>query len=77
MRLRSPQHPIRSIYRWASQAHDQSETRIALHTRADLVPAITERARQAHPYEVPCVIAVPIANENSVPDSQMLQDDAP
>ncbi|MBW6432191.1 divalent-cation tolerance protein CutA [Actinoplanes hulinensis] len=52
---------IRSIYRWRGDVHDEEEARVALHTRLDLVPAIIERANQEHPYETPCVIALPIA----------------
>jgi periplasmic divalent cation tolerance protein len=52
--------PIRSIYRWNGSIHDDREARVALHTRASLVPAIVDRARREHSYEVPCVIAVPV-----------------
>ena len=37
---------------------------MALHTRASLVPAIVERTKTDHPYEVPCVIALPILGGN-------------
>jgi uncharacterized protein involved in tolerance to divalent cations len=30
--------PIRSIYRWQGAIHDHTEDRVALHTRASLVP---------------------------------------
>ena len=53
---------IRSIYRWADKIHDVSEARVALHTRTSHLDAIIERTRQEHPYEVPCVIAVPITD---------------
>ena len=49
--------PIRSIYRWGGSVHDDREIRVALHTRASLVPAIIDRTRRDHPYEValcPC-----------------------
>jgi periplasmic divalent cation tolerance protein len=51
---------VRSIYRWRGHVHDRDEARIALHTRLELVPAIISRADAEHPYEVPCVIALPI-----------------
>jgi periplasmic divalent cation tolerance protein len=51
---------IRSIYRWEGEVHDEPEARVALHTRTVLVSAIVERADQEHPYDVPCVIALPI-----------------
>ncbi len=55
---------IRSIYRWQGEIHDEPEARVALHTRAELVQLIVERASAEHPYQVPCVIAMPIAHGN-------------
>jgi periplasmic divalent cation tolerance protein len=52
--------PIRSIFRWEGAVQDQHEARVALHTRRSLVPAIAARAAALHPYDVPCVIALPI-----------------
>ena len=51
--------PIRSIYRWEGAIEESIETRVALHTRASLVSAVLERARAEHPYDVPCVLALP------------------
>jgi periplasmic divalent cation tolerance protein len=56
--------PIRSIYRWHGSVHDDPEVRVALHTRASLVPAIIDRANREHPYQVPCVLALPIQTGN-------------
>ena len=55
---------IWSIYRWQGSIEDKGEARVALHTRASLVPAIVERTKTDHPYEVPCVIALPILGGN-------------
>ena len=55
---------IRSIYRWDGAVHDDPEARVALHTRADLVDRIVERAIAEHPYDVPCVLALPITGGN-------------
>jgi periplasmic divalent cation tolerance protein len=55
---------IRSIYRWEGAVQDDAEARVGLHTRASLVPAITARADTEHPYDVPCVIALPIRDGN-------------
>ncbi|MFI5493374.1 divalent-cation tolerance protein CutA [Actinoplanes sp. NPDC051859] len=55
---------IRSIYRWEGAVHDEPEARVALHTRASLVPEIVARADAEHPYDVPCVFAVPIVAGN-------------
>jgi periplasmic divalent cation tolerance protein len=56
--------PIRSVYRWEGAIHDEPEARVALHTRRSLVPRIVERADAEHPYDVPCVIALPIVDAN-------------
>lgn len=55
---------IRSIYRWQEVVHDQTEARVAFHTRLALIPEIVDRANREHFYEVPCVIAIPIAKGN-------------
>jgi periplasmic divalent cation tolerance protein len=51
---------IRSIYRWEGAVHDEPEARVALHTRRALVPAVVEHVTAVHPYDVPCVIALPL-----------------
>jgi periplasmic divalent cation tolerance protein len=55
---------IRSIYRWEGAVRDQAEARVALHTRRSLVPAIVARTEELHPYDVPCVIALPLVEGN-------------
>jgi periplasmic divalent cation tolerance protein len=37
---------------------------VGLHTRVSLVPAIAARADAEHPYDLPCVIALPIRDGN-------------
>jgi periplasmic divalent cation tolerance protein len=56
--------PIRSIYRWEGAVQDEPETRVALHTRRSLVPAVVERTRDLHPYDIPCVIAMSLNGGN-------------
>jgi periplasmic divalent cation tolerance protein len=56
--------PIRSIYRWEGTVHDEAEVRVALHTRRALLPEIVRRTAELHPYEVPCVIAMPLVGGN-------------
>ena len=55
---------IRSLYRWDGAVHDEGEARVALHTRRSLVEAIVERTKELHPYDVPCVIALPLMAGN-------------
>lgn len=52
--------PVRSVYSWQGQVHDERETRVALHTRVSLVGAIIAVTQEAHAYEVPCVLALPV-----------------
>jgi periplasmic divalent cation tolerance protein len=56
--------PIRSVYRWQGAVHDESEARVTLHTRRSLVSAIVDRTKELHPYDVPCVIALPLVGGN-------------
>jgi periplasmic divalent cation tolerance protein len=55
---------IRSVYRWEGVVHDEPEARVALHTRRTLVPEIVARTAELHPYDVPCVIALPLVGGN-------------
>ncbi len=55
---------IRSVYRWDGAIHDEPEARVSLHTRMSLVDRVVERVRERHPYEVPCVIALPVVGGN-------------
>ena len=55
---------IRSVYRWDGAVQDEPEARVALHTRTALVAEIVARADAEHPYEVPCVLALPVAAGN-------------
>lgn len=55
---------IRSIYRWQDTVHDETEARVALHTRRSHVAAIIDRVNRDHPYEVPCVVTLPIVASN-------------
>jgi periplasmic divalent cation tolerance protein len=52
--------PIRVTYRWDGKIWDHGSARVALHTRASLVPEIVARADREHADDVPCVIAAPL-----------------
>lgn len=52
---------VRSIYRWEGVVVDDTEARVALHTRVSLVADITARAKEEpHPNKVPCIVALPV-----------------
>lgn len=52
---------IRSIYRWQGAVHDDREQLMIIKTRASMLPAVERRVKELHSYEVPEVIALPIA----------------
>ena len=56
--------PIRSVYRWQGSMQEERELRVALHTRRSLVEPIIARVHEAHPYDVPCVLALPVVTGN-------------
>lgn len=53
---------VRSIFRWDGAVADEPESRAHLHTVEHLVPKLTRRVRDMHPYDVPCVIAIPLVS---------------
>jgi periplasmic divalent cation tolerance protein len=57
--------PIRTIYRWRGEMHDETEARVSLHTRRSLVDAIVAWVKREHPYEVPGVVVLPVVNGNA------------
>jgi periplasmic divalent cation tolerance protein len=52
---------IRSIYRWEGAVHDDAEVLLILKTRAALSAALAARVRALHPYQLPEVLALPVA----------------
>jgi periplasmic divalent cation tolerance protein len=69
--------PVRSVYRWQGAIEESVETRVALHTRTSLVPAVIERTRTEHPYDVPCVIALPVAQADPAYRAWVLESTVP
>jgi periplasmic divalent cation tolerance protein len=56
--------PVRSVYRWEGAVHDEPEARVALHTRAALADAVVARVLELHPYDVACVLVLPVLGGN-------------
>jgi len=52
--------PITSIYQWKEKIEEGSEFGIFVKTRKSKIEEITERVKQIHSYEVPCVISLNI-----------------
>ena len=53
---------IRSIYRWKGEICDEEEKLLLMKTRSALFPALQDRIRQLHSYEVPEIVSFPIAD---------------
>lgn len=56
--------PITSVYWWDGRVNQEDEVALVLKTRQSLVEALTARIRQIHPYQCPCVVALPIVGGN-------------
>jgi len=54
--------PMRSIYRWKGKIEDATEQLLVIKSAVARFPAIRDRLRTLHPYELPEIIAVPIAD---------------
>lgn len=52
---------VTSVFRWKGSVHEESEVLAILKTTSDRLPMLDERVRELHPYEVPELIAVPLA----------------
>jgi periplasmic divalent cation tolerance protein len=52
---------VRSFYAWKGQLHEDGETQLLIKTRPELFQDVERFIREHHPYELPEVIALPIA----------------
>ena len=50
-----------SVYRWRGETETAEEVPLMIKTRASLYSAVERLIRECHPYELPEIIAVPIA----------------
>ncbi len=53
--------PCRSVYRWQGAVEDASEVPMLIKTTAARYAELEEAIREAHPYELPEIVAVPLA----------------
>jgi periplasmic divalent cation tolerance protein len=53
--------PCRSVYRWKGAVQHDEEHPMLMKTTAERYPALEQALRAAHPYELPEIIAVPLA----------------
>lgn len=55
---------MQSMYWWQGRLEKAEEVVLIAKTRTSLVDELTEAVKAMHSYEVPCVVALPIANGN-------------
>ncbi len=55
---------MRTVYRWQDRIEDGYEVVMIVKTTAALVPALQQRIRAEHPYECPCIAALPVTGGN-------------
>ncbi|MEU4724779.1 divalent-cation tolerance protein CutA [Nonomuraea dietziae] len=53
--------PIRSIYWWGGKVQDAQEWQLVMKTTSDSLSALESYIKANHSYEVPEIIAIPIA----------------
>jgi periplasmic divalent cation tolerance protein len=53
---------LRSVYRWEGQVEAVDEVLLLVKTSAEAYPALQDRLRELHPYELPELLAVETAS---------------
>ena len=56
--------PMESVYRWEDDIEVEPERQIVIKTSRERVPALWDRVRELHPYDVPEFIVLPIVDGN-------------
>lgn len=52
--------PMRSIYHWKDEIHDDEEWQLLIKTRAPLLDDVSALIRRMHSYENPEIVALPV-----------------
>lgn len=55
---------ISSIYWWEGEVQEDTEAVLIAKTRKELVPALSNKVRDLHSYDCPCVVALPLVDGN-------------
>lgn len=63
-----------SIYHWQGKVETATETVLVFKTTQKAWPALCEGIKAAHPYEVPCIIALPV-EQGHAPYLQWIADE--
>jgi len=57
--------PHTAIYRWQGEVQEDAEVAMIVKTRTALVDEVSSRIKALHSYDVPCVVALPVAAGNA------------
>lgn len=52
---------VHSTYQWQGKVERSEEVQLVIKTTAERLPALAARLTQLHPYELPELVAVPVA----------------
>jgi periplasmic divalent cation tolerance protein len=55
---------MESVYRWEGRIEQETERQLLIKTSRDRVPALWDRVRELHPYEVPEFVVLSVADGN-------------
>jgi periplasmic divalent cation tolerance protein len=53
---------VTSLYRWEGAVQEEDEMLVVMKTRSELVPRLVARIPELHPYELPEVLALRVAD---------------
>ena len=56
--------PMQSIYRWEGEIENETERQVLIKTTSASVPALWQRVRDLHSYDVPEFLVLPIIDGN-------------
>lgn len=56
--------PITSVYEWQGKVEEGGEVAFIAKTTDQRMAALTQRVKDLHSYDCPCVVAVPVAAGN-------------
>lgn len=67
---------VRSIYRWRGAVEDDAEALAIFKTTAERLGSLERRITELHPYDVPEVVALPVAGGSSAYLSWVVEETA-
>src|SRR4051812_42015159 len=57
--------PCASVYRWQGKIETADEIPLLIKTRSEIFPEVETAIKELHPYELPEIVAVPVAHGSS------------